>query len=640
MTRTTLRAALAALLAALPTLPALAQDPALRVDSLFRFATAETPGCAVGVSQQGRVLVNRAYGLADLEKKTPIGPATRFDIGSTQKQFTAAAILLLAEDGRLKLTDDIRKHLPELPDLGRVVTVDHLLTHTGGIRDWTGLLPLAPKGTDVAALLRRQRGLNFAPGTEWSYSNGGYELAKSIVAKASGMPFAEFARTRLFAPLGMTSSAYVPDILQAGGNVALGYQQEGAGWKPYMRLGNNRGGGAIVSTIGDMLKWNDALATAKLGKAVTAKLQEPAKLANGRTLSYARGLIVETNRGRRMVWHSGGAAGYSAAMTRFPEHGLSVAVSCNFDPVSATALAARVADHFLPAPAEQNAGPVAAQGVDPSGRAGLYLDERTGEPMRLAMGNGRLQIANGPSLVPVSATSFRPPRADPFFRSQDDFVLSFPDSARIEIRSQEGQVTRYRRAQPFTPAAGELQSVDGRYESAELGAVYEIVPGPNGIVMRQEGAPDRAMTMTPVERDAYMFRMMIVRFRRDASGTVTGFAYSNPLAKGLAFTRVGDRRTAAGAHPAPAAAAAPSLDGLAGEYEVAPGRYVTVTLERGQLFGQPTGGQRYRLVHTTGITYSAEGTPITLTFNLDAAGRATSALMRQGDRERTLPKVK
>src|SRR5687767_13019997 len=193
-----------------------AQDRTAQVDRIFNFATAETPGCAVGVSQNGTVLVNRAYGLANVERRVPLGHSSLFDIGSTQKQFTAAAVLLLVADGRLSLSDDVRKYLPELPDYGHKVTMDHLLTHTAGIRDWTGLLPMADEGTNVLRLVLRQRGLNFAPGEEWSYSSSGFELAKEIVARVSGMSFADFARTRLFQPLGMSSSAYVLDIMQAG----------------------------------------------------------------------------------------------------------------------------------------------------------------------------------------------------------------------------------------------------------------------------------------------------------------------------------------------------------------------------------------------------------------------------------------
>ena len=536
-------ASVAAVAALLLAAPARAQDRSADVDRIFGFATAETPGCAVGVSQRGRVLVNRGYGLADLQRRRPLDDDARFDIGSTQKQFTAAAVLLLVEDGRLALGDDIRKHLPQLPDYGHTVTVDHLVTHTGGIRDWTGLLPMAPEGTDVVALIGRQRGLEFVPGEAWSYSSGGFELAKAIVARVSGMSFADFTRTRLFEPLGMRSTAYVPDILQAGPQAALGYQKEGAGWRPYMRLGSNRGGGAIASTIGDLLTWNDALTSGKLGAFVTAKLHEPITLRSGRKLRYARGLMVDSTPGGLVVSHSGGAAGFSTWMGRVPEHGLSVAVACNFDPVSATALGGRVADLFLPPvdPSWRRPGPVAVAGVDPSGRAGLFFDERTGEPMRLMVGNGRLAIANGPPLVPVSASSFRPPRPDLFFRSQDDFELSFPDSDHVEIRSMEGEVTRYRRARPWTPTAADLQAVAGRYESAELGSVFAVVPGAGTLTLRSESSPDRSLELAPVERDTYMMRMMIVRFRRDAAGRVTGFDYGNPLVKQIPFARLGDR---------------------------------------------------------------------------------------------------
>lgn len=640
--------------------PAHAQDRTRAIDSIFSFATAQTPGCAVGVSQRGRVIVNRAYGLADVDRHAPLGQGSRFDIGSTQKQFTAAAILLLAEDGRLSLSDDIRKYLPELPDYGHVVTIDHLLTHTSGIRDWTGLLPMAEEGTAVLPLILRQRGLNFTPGTEWSYSSSGFELAKEIVGRVSGMPFAEFARRRLFEPLGMRSSAYVPDILQAGEDAALGYQKDGASWRPFMRLGNNRGGGAIVSTVGDLVTWTDAIATGRLGRFVTTKIQEPARLANGRKLMYARGLMVDSTPGGVVVSHSGGAAGFSTWMGHVPEHGLSVAVACNFDPVSATALAARVSDLYLPAlPAAARAEAAEAAagvtGVDPSSRAGTFFDERTGDPLLLQASEGRLRIANGPPLVALTADRFRPLRPGLFFRSQDAFEMTFTSNDQLEIRSMEGQVTRYRRAQRWTPTPADLQAADGRYESTELGSVFEILPGTGGLVMRFERAPEKSLELTPVERDTYMLRGMVVRFRRDAGGNIVGFDYSNPVVRHLAFTRLGDRTAASApaARPAqaapaapPAASAAPAasgepaprLEGLVGDYELAPGRSLAITLEDGRLHGQPPGGEKRALTHVSGAMFSAG--QITLTFTLGADGRATGLVMRQGDRERTLARVR
>ncbi len=347
--------------------PAYAQDKTGEIDKIFSFATPATPGCAVGVSRHGKVVVNRAYGLADVERRVPLSTNAMFDIGSTQKQFVAAAVLQLVQDGRLSLTDDIRKHVPELPDYGHKVTVDHLLTHTGGLRDWTGILPMAEEGTDVLQL-------DPAPAWPQLHARRRVGLLQQRLRAAEGDrgtrerdAVRRVRAGRLFEPLGMKSSAYVPDILQAGANAALGYQK-GTGWKQYMRLGNRRGGGAIVSTVGDLIVWNDALASGKLGGFVTGKLQEPARLANGRKLKYARGLIVDSTPGGLVVSHSGGAAGFSTWMGRVPEHGLSVAVACNFDPVSATALAARVADLYLPASGAGAQAPAAntanAAGVD------------------------------------------------------------------------------------------------------------------------------------------------------------------------------------------------------------------------------------------------------------------------------------
>lgn len=620
--------------------PVAGQDPAGKIDQVFGFATQATPGCALGLSQNGKVLVNRAYGLADVEKRIPLTAATAFDIGSVHKQFVAAAILLLVEDGRLGLTDDIRKHIPELPDYGHRVTIDHLLTHTSGLRDWTGLLPLAEPGSDVLQLILRQRGLNFVPGEEWSYSNSGYVLLKEIVARTSGESFAEFARKRIFEPLGMSSSQYVADVLQGEGKVALAYRKEGDAWKPFMRLGNERGGGGVISTASDLLRWNEALTKRTLGKFVTEKLEERTKLNNGRTLTYARGLNVTDIPGGPMISHSGGAAGYSTWLGRFAETNLSIAVLCNFEPVSTTNLAGRIADMYLPPvdPATDPA-PKPAPGVDASGRAGLYFSEQ-GEPLRLAFGNGRLMVAGGPRLVPVTADRLLPQRADLFFRSNDQFEITFTSNDEFVLKSMEGNTTKYRRAQPWTPGAAEQQAVSGRYENREVGTVFEVVPGTRGVVVRFERNREMAQEMEPVAPDTYMRGAALVRFRRDAAGKVTGLDYTIPIVRDLHFARIGDVATETA--PSATASAPPQLAGLVGEYEMVPGRSVTITLEGGQLYGEPTGNPKRRLAHVSGTTFAVEGAPnpITVTFTLDAQGKATEMLMQQNGAERTLRRVR
>lgn len=271
--------------------PAHAQDKTASIDRIFSWVKPGSPGCVAAASHNGALVVNRAYGLADLERNVPLTADSVFDAASIRKQFVAAAILLLVEEKRLALTDDVRKYIPELPDYGRTITLDHMLSHTSGLRDWTGLRNFNSGSEPAMPMILRQRALDFAPGEEWAYSNSGYVLLTEIVARRSGMPFSEFARTRLFEPLGMTSTTYVDDLRQVVKNRALAFEPQGAGWRMDMLIDNERGGGgALFSTASDLVLWSDGLTSGRLGRFVTDKLEEPAKLNNGRVLDYGRGL--------------------------------------------------------------------------------------------------------------------------------------------------------------------------------------------------------------------------------------------------------------------------------------------------------------------------------------------------------------
>ncbi|HLL71867.1 MAG TPA: serine hydrolase domain-containing protein, partial [Pyrinomonadaceae bacterium] len=537
--------------------PAYAQDKTVEIDKIFNWAKPDTPGCAVAVSQNGKPVVSRAYGSADLERDVALNSNSIFDIGSVRKQFVAAAVLVLVEDGKLSLSDDIRKHFPELPDYGQKITVDQMLTHTSGLRDWTGLRPLmGGKVDDVVGLILRQRGLNFAPGEEWSYSNSGYVLLTDLVARASGMSFPDFTRKRLFEPLGMKTTTSPADLRDVIKNRALGYEKEGNGWRVGMYVGNERGsgGGAVLGTATDLVIWNDALTSGRLGAFVTGKLQEPARLNNGRKLGYARGLYVDTHRGSPMVSHSGGAAGYSAWLGRLPAQGLSIAVLCNSDEANATALARRVGDQFLPAPdskAAETAGArpqaTVAEGAvatvaDMNSKAGLFVSERTGETLRLVVNNGKLQIPGLRSaLIPLTKDRFRNPSGELSFMSQDEFELNFLSQDEFELKSMEGQTTRYARAQPFAPTAADLQAFAGLYANAETGSAFRLVPAKDGLMVHLKGSSGKGSEIRPVSRDTFQISRVTVRFLRDKDGKVVAFDYSNPLVRNIKFTRLNDR---------------------------------------------------------------------------------------------------
>lgn len=523
---------------ALSSVPSPAQDKTSEIDQLFSWATPETPGCAVAVSQHGEMVVNRAYGLANLERSVPIDPSTMFDVGSVQKQFVAAAILLLVEDGRIALTDDIRDYFPELPDYGHTITVDHLLTHTSGLRDWPALFQLSSESEDALTLIQRQRDLNFAPGEEWSYSNSGYVLLKELIARTTGMSFSAFAQERLFEPLGMEMTTYADDVRDVEDR-ALAYEKEDDDWRLNILVGNERGdGGALLSTAGDLLIWNEALTNARLSEFVSEKLQEPTKLNNSRELSYARGLFLDENPQSRIVWHTGSAAAYKTMLARFPDQGLSLAILCNAGesgPLSANA----IVDLFIPdmgeADADEPTATADAEDIDVSGKAGLFFSESTGEPLHLVVHEGELRIPGGPPLVAMAEDHFRIAEPTLNFKSEDEFELHFLSPDQLVLTSMEGETTEYRRAQPYAPTADDLQAFVGRYESDELKALFEITPGDDGLTVRLNGS--QPFEFMPVDTDTFQLGRMFLRFRWGESGDVVGIDYSNPVLRNLEFTK-------------------------------------------------------------------------------------------------------
>lgn len=538
-------------LALLGATTAQAQDKTAEVDKIFSWVKPGMPGCAVAASQDGKQVVNRSYGLADLERNVAITSDTLFDAASIRKQFVAAAILLLVEEKRLALSDDVRKYVSELPNYGHTITLDHLLTHTSGIRDWVPLRNWANGDFDAWAAILRQRGLQFTPGEEWSYSNSGYVLLTEIVKRVSGMAFSEFARKRLFDPLGMKASIYVDDLRHVIQNRALAYENEANGWRMDILIDSDRGGGgALFSTASDLVGWNDALTKDRLGKFVSAKLQEPATLNNGRKLKYARGLMLDSNYAGPILWHGGGAAAYRSILIRFPEQLFSIAVLCNAGQTSddRDEFAARVFDLFMadkglrrPQPSAPPENPSGVTPADINSRTGLFFNERTGDPLRLITNNGMLAVAAGGRLLTVSTDRFRNARPSTGFMSQDEFELTFLSPDQFELKSMEGKTTRYRRAQPYAPTADDLKGFAGRYQSDELRAVFEMTPTTSGLRARINESWTQTIELMPVDRDVFQRGVQTLRFLRDKAGQVMAVELTNPAIRNIRFTRVSEK---------------------------------------------------------------------------------------------------
>ena len=367
-----LTAAIAAVLSvAASQAPATTTDHTAQVNAVFARFTSTTPGCAVGVGVDGRPALQRAYGMADLEHDVPNAAETIFEAGSVSKQFTAAAVLLLAREGKLSLDDPVRKHIPELPDYGVPLTIRHMLTHTSGLRDWGEVAGIAgwPRGrrvhthAHVLDIVSRQKALNFTPGTDWSYSNTGYNLAAIIVSRVSGQAFAEFSRERIFRPLGMTHTSWRDDYTRIVKGRSIAYELTPGGYHEDMPFENVHGNGGLLTTVGDLLRWNENFVTPTVGDAAFIKEEQtPGRFNDGRAHDYAFGLYVRPWRGVPEVSHSGSTAGYRAFLTRYPDQHLSVAVLCNAGDANATQFAHAVAEAYL--------GSVLAPQATPSGPGG------------------------------------------------------------------------------------------------------------------------------------------------------------------------------------------------------------------------------------------------------------------------------
>ena len=304
----------------------------------FPRGTSRRPGAPSACRPSGRILLEKAYGMADLEHGVPNRPDTIFEAGSVSKQFTAAAVLLLARDGKLSLDDPVRRHIPELPDYAAPITIRQMLHHTSGLRDWGSIEWIAgwPRGTRVYThahvldILQRQRALNFPPGTQWSYSNSGYNLSAIIVSRVSGESFAEFTRKRIFEPLGMTRTSWRDDFTRIVKDRAIAYAESDGRYAQDMPFENVHGNGGLLTTVGDLLRWNENFVTPKVGDAGFIHLmQTSGMLGNGRETGYAYGLALASHKGLAEFRHSGTTGSYRAYLARFPESHVSVAVLCN-----------------------------------------------------------------------------------------------------------------------------------------------------------------------------------------------------------------------------------------------------------------------------------------------------------------------
>ena len=536
--------------------PSPAEPAASAVDKLFaQWNRPDSPGCSIGVSRHGAVVYERGYGMANLELGVPITPASVFHVASISKQFTAMSIMLLAQRGRLSLDDEARKYVPELPAYGSRLTIRHLLAHTSGLRDAYLLVELAApresrddRNEELVKVLARQRALNFTPGAEFQYNNGGYVMLGSIVKRVSGESLRAFADANIFTPLGMAHTHFQDDPTALVPNRVSGYHRDDGALHQVIQSDRrpSLGNSGVLTTAGDLLRWEHNFADLRVGdRTVITTMETPPVLADGSKSPYGLGLEVAAHRGVRTIGHGGGDRGYVSQVVRYPDHGLAIAVLCNMDEISPATLAQRVAEIYLPdafvPPASDGSAlaPVAVAASELASKAGLYRDatnEAWGDLLEIVVRDGTLIAIVGSGdrfeLTPVSANGF--------VLAGTPITVRFVPAA--AGRPQELQVTGARaktdvlqQLAPFTPTATELAAFAGTYESTELDVTYSITTRAPGLVIRMPGRPD--VVLRPIFKDGFD-GFNVVKFSRDARGRVTGFTINATGVRSLRFARV------------------------------------------------------------------------------------------------------
>src|SRR5215213_4248362 len=532
-----------------------ATTPEGKVDQAAAQLYKDTPGAVVGLIKGGKVSFVRAYGAADLTHSVPFTPETPTNIGSSSKQFTGFALALLASRGKLSLDDDVRKHIPELKDFGKTITVRHLLSHTTGYREFINTLIIEGRQVlegdyiapdEVIKVINRQPTLQNEPGAEFNYNNSAFSLATIVLERVTGRPFAEWMREEVFLPLGMTKTWVRANPGQIVPNRSIGYIPGDFGFREVRDLYGSQGAGGINTTPGDIAKWFHNFKTGELGgPAVIKEMTTSFVLNDGKPSNYGYGVFLDTNRGLRRWQHGGNDVAHSSTFVYYPDLDAGYVVFSNYQGVPGN-LANAVADAFFGdkmTAAPQRPVANATAGVDvPAATlrryAGKYEMTTLGGlllTVELQGGQLRLQLPGQPALPlrPTSMTAFEVVGAP----ARITFNTA-ADSAVEGITFEQGGAQHPGKRAVEKAAAVDLTSFAGRYFSEELETFYDLSVEGGQLVIRHRRFGPVALTHTNGDAFSATLPVSSVVFQRDAQGNVTGFEAGNGRARGIVFKKV------------------------------------------------------------------------------------------------------
>jgi CubicO group peptidase (beta-lactamase class C family) len=520
-----------------------------KMDAIFSAYNNKTSaGLAAGIVRNGNVIFKKGYGLANMEYDIPNTPSSVFDIASVSKQFAGLAISTLVQQGKIALTDDIHKYLLEVPDFGKIITINHLVHHTSGLRDWPEGLNVAGwrwdevfSFEDIQRMVKHQKELDFEPGEKYSYSNTGYNLLALIVERVSGKSFREWTDANIFAPLQMSSSHFLDDHSKLIKNMAYSYYNQPDGYHKRMTGLTALGSSSLFTNVDDLCKWVinfDAQVTAK--NPIYLRMLEDGVLNNGEKVGYAFGLALGDLGGVKTVNHTGGWAGYRTVIMNFPDEKLSIILLGNVADFNSYGSATEVAKYLLKGKIKETESKADNSKDLPT----TTFNEATAKKQAgiYKFGDGwyvTLTIENGALMTQATGE----PKFPTVPKSDSVIWIDGYNSSMTFIKDKEGVVNalRYRdklrpKIVPIQPDLSKLNTYVGTYYSEELGTEYKIDYVNNNLAMHHMRLGDFDITPDVVEADVFSCEMGSLKFYFE-NGKVAGFRLSRGRVKNLKFTR-------------------------------------------------------------------------------------------------------
>ena len=526
------------------------EDTIASIDKIFKdYNDINKPGAAVAVVRDGKVVFKKGYGSANMEYDVPVDPATVFHIASVSKQFTVFAILLLEAEGKLSFDDDIRKHIPEVPDFGTTITLRHLAAHTSGMRDQWDLLSMAGWRMDdvitkdhIMTLVKHQKELNFQPGEEYLYCNTGFTLLGEVVARVSGVSFATFTKNKIFGPLRMENTLFYDDHEKIVKNRAYSYKMPGNKYMKSRLNFSNAGATSLFTTVEDLALWAMNFENPKVGsQAIIDKMSTLAVLNNGETFGGAYGQFIGTHKGHSMVQHGGADAGYRSYFVRFPDDKFAVMVFSNYANSNTSKLAFEVADLFLKdeTPAEDNrdkSNYVSVSAEHLKQFEARFWNEAGALARRIYIKNDTLHYFrsdfNETKLLPISFNKFEmkdvPQRVTVEFIKKDNKLS-------MKVEQEDGNIYDFEEYKPVDLATFDLDQYAGTFYSEEIETEYEIFIRRGMIVGRHFRFGEIPFTF--VKEDVLKSSGILARIVRNESGEITGIKASTGRVRNLWFEK-------------------------------------------------------------------------------------------------------